>query len=139
VRDLKNVPECSIANASKGGSGYPWLAETLMKTFGFATGVKIISAVVGAFCLVTFAFGGPVPGAPMRTLQKKLPCWIDRDAIKNVTFCLLGAAVALRGRISHQPYEACISAGWHLARNIIHSLNKKSLHLIIFPSLSDGG
>jgi len=66
-----------------------------MKTFGFANSIKILSAVVSASCLVTFAFGGPVPGAPMRTLQKKLPCWIDRDAIKNVTFCLLGAAVAL--------------------------------------------
>lgn len=74
---------------------YPLVITSLLKKFSFAIGIKILTGIIGFLCLITFAFGGPVSGAPQRPLERKLSSWIDLSAFKCRTFTLLATATAL--------------------------------------------
>ncbi|KAL8770600.1 MAG: hypothetical protein Q9209_003668 [Squamulea sp. 1 TL-2023] len=83
--------------AGAGGIIYPLTLKFLVARFGFPTGVRILSAVVGLTTLIAFVLGAPCKDVPRRQVGSvfNFSTWIDKQAFRNKSYTLYVIAVSL--------------------------------------------
>ncbi|KAL8733864.1 MAG: hypothetical protein Q9166_001852 [cf. Caloplaca sp. 2 TL-2023] len=85
------------AGAGAGGIIYPLTLKFLVASFGFPTGVRILSALVAGTTLIAFGLGAPCKDVPRRQVGSvfHISTWVDKQAFRNKSYTLYVIAVAL--------------------------------------------
>ncbi|KAI4196289.1 MAG: hypothetical protein LQ346_003255 [Caloplaca aetnensis] len=81
--------------AGVGGIIYPLTFKFLIASYGFPTGVRILSSIVAGTTLVAFVLGTPCVDVPRRQLGRMFDAstWIDKQALRSRSYTIYVVAV----------------------------------------------